>query len=112
MLTSGLNTHHLISGALSLSCRKADWMRLPEIVRQFDISASTTSIGSALGGLIYIVVPQLQNLGRQDINVSGEAAAAGCSRLDGRWTMRELWGSCKVNCQEKSRHNLHAEVTS
>ena len=55
-----------------MHCRKTEWKRLPEIVRHFDIAASTTTIGSALGGLIYVVVPAGQKLGPLDIKVSGE----------------------------------------
>ena len=53
-------------------CRKTEWKRLPEIVRRFDIRTTTTTIGSALGGLIYVVVPANQKLGRLDIQVSGK----------------------------------------
>ena len=47
-------------------------MRLPEIVRRFDIAATTITVGSASGGLLYVAVPPNLQLGPLAIQVSGE----------------------------------------
>ena len=47
-------------------------MRLPEIVRRFDISSATITVGSASGGLLYVTLPPNLQLGSLAIQVSGE----------------------------------------
>ena len=53
--------------------KHTEWARLPEIVRRYSIAANTTTIGSALGGLIYITLPGGLSLGSVSVQVTGDA---------------------------------------
>ena len=50
---------------------KNPWVRLPMVVRKYTASNATTAIGSALGGLIYIVLPSGLSLGMLDVTITG-----------------------------------------
>jgi hypothetical protein len=50
---------------------KSPWVRLPVVVRRYTATTATTTIGSALGGLIYVILPSGLSLGMQDITISG-----------------------------------------
>ena len=54
---------------------RPDWTRMPEITRSFPVSAATTPVANAFGGLIYINVPERTGLGRIDVRIDGAVAA-------------------------------------
>ena len=54
---------------------RSDWTRMPEITRSFPVSAATTPVANAFGGLIYIEVPERAGLGRIDVRIDGAVAA-------------------------------------
>jgi len=45
--------------------------RVVEVTRRFELTSTVTTVGSALGGLIYITVPAGTSLGRVDVAVAG-----------------------------------------
>jgi hypothetical protein len=49
------------------------WSRLPVVVRKYQATSVITSIGSALGGLIYIILPAGLSMGMQSVTISGGA---------------------------------------
>ena len=56
--------------------RRSEWTRMPEISRYFPISASTTLVANAFGGLIYVEVPgRLHSLGTSLFRFKGAVAA-------------------------------------
>ncbi len=55
--------------------RRSEWTRMPEISRYFPISASTTLVANAFGGLIYVDVPEAADIGSVTIEIRGAVAA-------------------------------------
>ncbi|MDE2823119.1 MAG: M60 family metallopeptidase [Chloroflexota bacterium] len=55
--------------------RLSEWKRMPEISRDFPISATTTLIANAFGGLIYIDVPADADIGGVTVEITGAVAA-------------------------------------
>ena len=55
--------------------RRSEWTRMPEITRYFPISASTTLVANAFGGLIYVDVPEAADIGSVTIEIRGAVAA-------------------------------------
>jgi len=51
------------------------WQRPPEVTRNFSLTKPRTTVGSALGGLIYIDVPKDCPLGKVQIEIEGAIAA-------------------------------------
>ena len=54
---------------------RPEWTRMPEISRRFPISAATTRVANAFGGLIYIEVPADSDLGTITVEIEGAVAA-------------------------------------
>lgn len=54
---------------------RAEFTRLPEMVRFYTVSSARTVIGSAFGGLIYITLPEGLKLADQTITVTGAIKA-------------------------------------
>ena len=54
---------------------KAEWTRMPEISRRFEVSSPTTRVANAFGGLIYIEVSNEADLGTVAIEIEGAVAA-------------------------------------
>ena len=54
---------------------RSEWTRMPEISRYFPISASTTLVANAFGGLIYVDVPEAADIGSVTIEIRGAVAA-------------------------------------
>lgn len=59
--------------------RRKEWTRMPEISRRFPVSAATTLVANAFGGLIYIEVPAEipddADLGSIEVEIEGAVAA-------------------------------------
>ena len=55
--------------------RRHEWTRMPEISRRFPVSAATTLVANAFGGLIYVEVPVDANLGTITVEIEGAVAA-------------------------------------
>ena len=55
--------------------RRPEWTRMPEITRRFPVSAPTTPIANAFGGLIYVEVPPGTAVGRIAVAIEGAVAA-------------------------------------
>lgn len=59
-----------------------DWSRLPEIVRRTQVPAAagsataTVTIGSAVGGLVYVILPAGLQLGTLELAVSAGLGSA------------------------------------
>ena len=54
---------------------RPEWTRMPEISRRFPVSAPTTLVANAFGGLIYIEVPTNAGLGNVPVEIEGAVAA-------------------------------------
>ena len=54
--------------------RRDEWKRMPEISRRFAVSAATTLVANAFGGLIYVEVPVDANLGIITVEIEGAVA--------------------------------------
>ncbi|MFV0445279.1 MAG: M60 family metallopeptidase [Planctomycetaceae bacterium] len=54
---------------------KDQWLRAPEITRQFLLTQETTTVGSGFGGLIYVDVPRDCALGTIDVEVRNAVPA-------------------------------------
>ena len=54
---------------------RPEWTRMPEISRRFPISAATTRVANAFGGLIYVEVPADADLGTITVEIEGAVAA-------------------------------------
>ncbi|MDE0002429.1 MAG: M60 family metallopeptidase [Rhodospirillaceae bacterium] len=54
---------------------RPEWTRMPEISRRFSISAATTRVANAFGGLIYVEVPADADLGTIAVEIQGAVAA-------------------------------------
>ena len=54
---------------------RPEWQRMPEISRRFPISAATTVVANAFGGLIYVEVPADTDLGTITVQIEGAVAA-------------------------------------
>ncbi|KAF8059185.1 TCAF2 [Scenedesmus sp. PABB004] len=72
---AGAVTAH-IGGWTDTLYEKDEWARLPEVVRSFSLTKATTRVASALGGLIYVVLPQGLALGPLNVTVEGALRAA------------------------------------
>jgi hypothetical protein len=70
VVATGTTTVH-IGGWTDLLYSKTTWRRLPDIVRKYAISSTTTDIASAYGGLIYLTLPKGLNLGSIRVTVTG-----------------------------------------
>jgi hypothetical protein len=69
--TDGTTVIH-IGGWTDLLYKKTTWYRLPEVVRRYSVTGtSTTTIASAYGGLIYVTLPKNLNLGSIIVSVTG-----------------------------------------
>jgi hypothetical protein len=75
VVTRGGTTVH-IGGWTDLLYKKTTWYRLPEVVRRYTLSNTTTTIASAYGGLIYVTLPQGSNLGTISVIVTGGSLMA------------------------------------
>ncbi|GAB4822327.1 hypothetical protein N2152v2_009373 [Parachlorella kessleri] len=56
--------------------KKAQWVRLPELVRWFSARSTATQIASAHGGLIYITLPAGLSLGPLPVHITGAIMAS------------------------------------
>ena len=54
---------------------RSEWKRVPEISRRFHVSAATTLVANAFGGLIYVEVPEDAGLGKIEIEIEGAVEA-------------------------------------
>ena len=54
---------------------RPEWERMPEISRRFRVSAATTPVANAFGGLIYVEVPTNARLGNIAVKIEGAVAA-------------------------------------
>ena len=54
---------------------REEWTRMPVISRRFPVSAATTRIANAFGGLIYVEVPVDADLGKIPVTIEGAVAA-------------------------------------
>ena len=55
--------------------RREEWTRMPVISRRFPVSAATTRVANAFGGLIYVEVPLKADLGKIAVTIEGAVAA-------------------------------------
>jgi hypothetical protein len=65
-----------IGGWTDLLYERDKWARLPEVVRKFMVTSRVTSIASAHGGLIYLILPGGLKLGRINVQVAGKLCSA------------------------------------
>lgn len=65
-----------IGGWTDTLYHKEEWYRLPEIVRFYRVKSASTVIASALGGLIYITLPEGLAKGEVTVTVTGEPDTA------------------------------------
>jgi hypothetical protein len=71
LATAGTTVIH-IGGWTDVLYKKTTWYRLPEVVRRYSVSGTTTTtIASAYGGLIYVTLPKGLNLGSISVTVTG-----------------------------------------
>ena len=54
---------------------RPEWKRMPEISRRFPVSAVSTLVANAFGGLIYVEVPNNADLGSIAVKIEGAVAA-------------------------------------
>lgn len=73
----------LVGGWTDQLYHHAQWYRLPEIARGYGIESTTTTIASATGGLVYLVLPGGLNLGRVKVRITGEGPAGGAEACCG-----------------------------
>ena len=69
----GLNVH--VGAHSDTNWKRPEWTRMPVISRRFPISATTTHIANAFGGLIYVEVPVNANVGKVTVKIEGAVAA-------------------------------------
>jgi hypothetical protein len=74
VVTPGVTTVH-IGGWTDLLYKKSTWYRLPDVVRRYTVSSTTTTIASAYGGLIYVDLPK-GNQGSISVSVTGGSLVA------------------------------------
>ena len=70
VVTAGGATLH-IGGWTDWLYKKTTWVRLPEVVRRYSVTAQSTTIASAYGGLIYVTLPEALTLGSISVTVTG-----------------------------------------
>ncbi len=54
---------------------REEWTRMPVISRRFPVTAATTLVANAFGGLIYVEVPPKADLGKIAVTIEGAVAA-------------------------------------
>lgn len=88
LATVGATLH--IGGFTDTLYDHTQWARLPEIVRWYPVSSTVTKISSALGGLIYLTLPEGLGLGTVQVSVKGEEWRLQTRASSGRQSIRAL----------------------